>query len=94
MSDTVIWILTEYDNLHLVEWAMVKGVEYQFGRRLYRDAAIILLLYELCELDKVFLLEFIGKHFFPTWLYFYVHILYNRYVHFLALGAHLIGPYA
>ena len=78
LISAMVWILSQYDNFHLVERAAVKCVEYELCRRVNRNIARIFISDKFCEVLEVFFLKFLLEHLFPTALYFYAHTVYIR----------------
>src|SRR5512145_1359557 len=72
LSDVVIGILSDYDNLHPVKRTQVKSVEDQVARR--KDTGgCILLPYKIGQGDKILFPEFIPELLFPACFDLYFH---------------------
>lgn len=69
---TMIRILTDDDDFHLVEGTKIKSIEYQPSRRITRRNAIFL-SHKIRQADKIVFLKFTGKLLFPAGFYLHVH---------------------
>ena len=68
----MIRVLPQDNHPHLIKRSSIKGIEYQFSRRV-TNAGAILRANELCQFLKVWLLKFFIKTSLPA--------LFNPYIH-------------